>query len=101
MDIKRQSFLVMGLSKSGEAAAKFLLSQGGRVGVYDDLECERISLMKSRLVEAGAEDISKERLNETVSKYDALVLSPGIPIDHSLAVAFKRLAVATLGRACL
>ena len=97
MDIRRQKFLVMGLSKSGEAAATFLLSQGARVGIYDDLENERISLMKSRLVEAGAEDISKDGLNETVAKFDALVLSPGIPIDHPIAVAFKRAGKAVLG----
>lgn len=97
MDIRRQKFLVMGLSKSGEAAATFLLSQGAHVGIYDDLENERISLMKSRLVEAGAEDISKDGLNETVAKFDALVLSPGIPIDHPIAVAFKRAGKAVLG----
>ncbi len=97
MDIRRQKFLVMGLSKSGEAATTFLLSQGARVGIYDDLENERISLMKSRLVEAGAEDISKDGLNETVAKFDALVLSPGIPIDHPIAVAFKRAGKAVLG----
>ncbi|MBQ2741108.1 MAG: UDP-N-acetylmuramoyl-L-alanine--D-glutamate ligase [Clostridia bacterium] len=97
MDIKRQKFLVMGLSKSGEAAATFLLSQGARVGIYDDLDSERISLMKSRLTEAGADDISRDSLNETVGKYDALVLSPGIPIDHPLAVAFKRAGKAVLG----
>ena len=97
MDIKRQKFLVMGLSKSGEAAATFLLSRGAHVGIYDDLDSERISLMKSRLIEAGAEDILKDGLNETVGKYDALVLSPGIPIDHSIAVAFKRAGKAVLG----
>ena len=97
MDIKRQKFLVMGLSKSGEAAAAFLLSSGGQVGVYDDMDSERISQVKARLMSSGAVAIAKDGLNETVGRYDALVLSPGIPIDHPIAVAFKRAGKAVLG----
>ena len=97
MDIERQSFLVLGLSKSGEAAATFLLTRGGQVGISDDLDSEKISAVKSRLVELGAVLIPKKELNQTVEKYDALVLSPGIPIDHPLAVAFKRAGKAVLG----
>lgn len=97
MDIKRQKFLVMGLSKSGEAAVAFLLKNGGQVGVYDDVDSERVSEVKARLAESGAVAIAKDGINETVGKYDALVLSPGIPIDHPIAVAFKRAGKAVLG----
>jgi UDP-N-acetylmuramoylalanine-D-glutamate ligase len=42
MYLKRQSFLVFGLSKSGKAAAKYLLAQGALVYVYDEIENDRI-----------------------------------------------------------
>ena len=40
MDLKRQKCLVVGRSISGVAAAKFLLSRGASVSVYDELESE-------------------------------------------------------------
>lgn len=97
MDLKRQSFLVLGLSKSGEAAAEFLLSQGAKTFIFDDLDSEKIRRQRQALVSLGAVWAEKEMLNEMVDTCDGLVLSPGIPIDHPLAVAFKRAKKAVLG----
>lgn len=97
MDLKRQKFLVLGLSKSGEAAAKFLLSRGAKVQVYDDVDSEKIRLKTQALIKLGGVAVEREKLNDTVGECDALVLSPGIPIDHPLAVAFKRARKAVLG----
>ena len=97
MDLKRQKYLVLGLSKSGEAAAKYLLSNGSKVFVYDDVESEKLKEQAEKLAALGAFVVQKEKLNETVAFCDGLVLSPGIPIDHPLAVAFKRARKAVLG----
>lgn len=97
MDLKRQSFLVLGLSKSGEAAAEFLLSQGAKTFIFDDLDSEKIRKQRQALVSQGAVWAEKEKLNEMIDACDGLVLSPGIPIDHPLAVAFKRAKKAVLG----
>ncbi len=97
MDLKRQSFLVLGLSKSGEAAAEFLLSQGAKTFIFDDLDSEKIRRQRQALVLQGAVWAEKEMLNEMLDTCDGLVLSPGIPIDHPLAVAFKRAKKAVLG----
>lgn len=97
MDLKRQSFLVLGLSKSGEAAAEYLLSQGAKTFIFDDLDSEKIRRQRQALVSQGAVWAEKEMLNEMVDTCDGLVLSPGIPIDHPLAVAFKRAKKAVLG----
>lgn len=97
MDFKRQTFLVMGVSKSGEAVAKFLLKKGARTLLYDECESEKMKAVFERLSAQGAEVVETSSLQETVGICDGLVLSPGIPIDHPLAVAFKRAGKAVLG----
>ncbi len=97
MDLKRQTFLVLGLSKSGDAATRFLLSQGAKVLVFDDLESEKVKGQVEQLTALGAVWLEREKLVEQVDVCDGLVLSPGIPIDHPLAVAFKRAKKAVLG----
>ncbi len=97
MYIKKQVFLVLGLSKSGRAAAEFLLRKGAVVYIYDDIAGERVEQTALRLEERGAKRVKKEELSLLADKCDALVLSPGIPIDHPTAVAFKRSGKAVIG----
>lgn len=99
MYLKRQVFLVLGLSKSGKAAAEFLLAEKAVTYIYDDIFSERIEQTAVELEEKGARRVKKEDLPHTVEMCDALVLSPGVPIDHPLAVAFKRNRRAVLGEA--
>ncbi len=93
----RQSFLVLGLSKSGQAAAEFLLEQKAIVYVYDDLMNERVEQMAKSLEEKGAKRIKKEQLSSANDICDVLVLSPGVPIDHPLAIDFRRHKKAVVG----
>lgn len=92
-----QTFLVLGLSRSGRAVTEFLLKKGARVYVYDDIEGERTEQTAKRLESQGAKRVAKEDVFKTAEFCDALVLSPGVPIDHSLAIAFKRQGKAVLG----
>ena len=90
MYFKNQKFLVAGMSKSGESAARFLLRRGAEVYLYDDVVSDKISALVASLEELGAHGVDAEGLERAVSICDVLVLSPGIPIDHSLAVSFRR-----------
>lgn len=92
-----QSFLVLGLSRSGVAAADFLLSRRAEVFVYDDVRGGAVQRAVNALVEKGAKSVKEADLPAMLEKCDALVLSPGIPIDHKLAVAFKRRKKAVIG----
>lgn len=94
---KRQTFLVFGLSRSGKASAEFLLEKGANVYIYDDKTGERMETLLKELERIGAKSLKKEDLGEMVQNCDALVISPGIPIDHPLAVAFKRNNKAVIG----
>lgn len=93
----QQAFLVLGLSRSGTAVAKFLLAKGATVYIYDDLTNERVGQVSVELEKEGAKPILKEDLEKTPDFCNALVLSPGIPIDHPLAIAFKKRGRAVLG----
>ena len=97
MYFKKQVFFVLGLSRSGRAATEYLLRKGSAVYIYDDTESERVEQIARELENKGAKRLKKEALSKTVDFCDALVLSPGIPIDHPLAVAFKRNGKALLG----
>ncbi len=97
MYFQRQIFLVLGLSKSGRAAAKFLLQNKATVYIYDDLSSDRMEQTIADLEQKGAKRVRKEELFRMPEVCDGLVLSPGIPIDHALAVAFKRSGRAVIG----
>ena len=93
----KQVFFILGLSRSGKAAAEFLLSKRAAVYIYDDVPGGRVEEIAKELVKKGAKRVAKEQLSKLPDVCDALVLSPGIPIDHPLAVAFKRSGKAVLG----
>ncbi len=90
MYFKQQRFLVFGLSKSGKAAAEFLCERGAKVYLYDELQTERIQRTAERLVSLGAKPVSADEVPSMSKLCDGLVLSPGVPIDHPLALEFRR-----------
>ncbi|MBQ8395191.1 MAG: UDP-N-acetylmuramoyl-L-alanine--D-glutamate ligase [Clostridia bacterium] len=94
---KKQIFFVLGLSRSGRAATEFLLSRNAITYIYDDLWNERIEQVAADLEKRGAKRVLKEDLPKMKELCDVLVLSPGIPIDHPVAVAFKRARKAVVG----
>lgn len=97
MYYSQQSFLVLGLSKSGQAAAEFLLERQARVYVYDDVSGDRIEQAFLQLTSKGGIRLTKSDLEKASEVCDVLVLSPGVPIDHPLAVSFKRNKKAVVG----
>ena len=92
-----QKFLVAGLSRSGEGSAEFLLKRGARVYIYDDVVTDKVAEKIRELQAKGATAVTSETLNDAVSLCDILVLSPGIPIDNPLPVAFRKLGKAIIG----
>ena len=97
MYFSRQVFLVFGLSRSGYAATVFLLGQKSLVYIYDEGKNERLDEQTKELVKLGARALKQEDLPRAAEVCDVLVLSPGIPIDHPIAVAFKRNRKSVIG----
>ncbi len=95
-----QRFLVAGLSRSGVAAAEYLLERHAKaVYLYDDVDDEHVRAAAERLAARGCRVLTKEEAFSGTEECDVLVLSPGIPIDHPLPVAFKKARKAIVGEA--
>ena len=90
MYFKNQKFFVAGLSKSGIAGAEFLLARGAAVYIYDDVADGAVLAAAEKLSARGAVPVRAEELAKAAAECDVLVLSPGIPIDHELPVAFRK-----------
>lgn len=99
MYFKNQKFLVAGMSKSGESSARFLLKHGAEVFVYDDVVSDNISLIMNELEQLGAHIVTAESFIDATMVCDILVLSPGIPIDNPLPIAFKKQGKPIIGEA--
>lgn len=97
MYFKNQKFMVAGMSKSGESAARFLLERGAEVYVYDDVVSDNITAVTAELSALGAHIVTAELYIDSTLLCDVLVLSPGIPIDHPLPVAFRKQGKAIIG----
>ena len=90
MFFQNQTFMVAGLSRSGKAAAEYLLSRGAKVYAYDDVEEGSAKEAALSLEKKGACIVHREDLPARAGECDILVLSPGIPIDHPLPLFFKK-----------
>lgn len=95
MYYKNNSFLVVGLQKSGYYATKLLLSKGAEVFVYDTRKTEVIESNKAELFSLGAKGL--ESLENAENLCNVLVLSPGVPIDSEIVARFKGAKKRVLG----
>jgi UDP-N-acetylmuramoylalanine--D-glutamate ligase len=81
MELKGKRVLVVGLGKSGLAAALFLRRQGAQVTVSDIRSAESLAkeiptlLEEGIMVEAGGHGLL------TFRRQDLIVVSPGVPLD--------------------
>lgn len=95
-----QTFLVAGLSRSGIAAARYLLGCHAKaVYLYDDVDDENVRAAREGLVALGCHALTGEDVSARALACDVLVLSPGIPIDHPLPVSFRKAGKAIVGEA--
>ncbi len=97
MYFRGQKFLVAGISRSGESSARFLLARGAKVFIYDDIISPAIRAAMDVLISEGAVEVTSSAYAQSVEECDILVLSPGIPIDNPLPVAFRRAGKLIIG----
>ncbi len=97
MKINQETFFVLGLSKSGSAASKFLLSRGAMVYVYDQADNPRTKEATAELIALGAKGVKEEEVDGALQASLALIVSPGIPIDHPIPLRAHALGKRVLG----
>ncbi|MFG6118151.1 UDP-N-acetylmuramoyl-L-alanine--D-glutamate ligase [Thalassobacillus sp. B23F22_16] len=89
-DFPYQHALILGLAKSGTAAAKLLLDSGVNVRV-NDYKASQEDPVVQELEKAGAEVVLGGHPVSALDGIDVMVKNPGIPYDNSLvAEAEKR-----------
>ncbi len=97
MYIKKQNFLVLGVSKSGFAVANYILSNGGKCFLYEELASVKIDNAISQLVDLGAVRVNRESIDKILTQIDVVVVSPGVPINHEIAVKSKNMGKRIIG----
>lgn len=89
MEIKGKSFLVAGMGKSGIAAMRTLLKDGGEVYIYDKKAEEEVSDSLKEEVKGKVKGSYFGVLPEKDRRFDFMVISPGVPLDEDIAVYGK------------
>jgi UDP-N-acetylmuramoylalanine--D-glutamate ligase len=97
MDVKGKKVLVVGLGKSGLAAALFLRRKGAQVTVSDVRSAEALAkdipalLEDGIMVEAGGHGLL------TFRRQDLIVVSPGVPADTPELVQVRSFGLPVIG----
>src|SRR5919197_1374382 len=81
MDVKNKRVLVVGLGKSGVAAATFLKDRGARVTVSDAKTEDQLRSAIPALLDKGISVETGGHSERTFREQDLIVVSPGVPSD--------------------
>ncbi len=96
MDLKNKRVLVVGLGKSGLAAARFLKERGARVTVSDARPATLIAELPS-LVEQGIAVEAGSHGLLTFRRQDLIVVSPGVPMSTPELRQVRAMGVPVIG----
>ena len=97
MFLKRDKFLIVGISRSGTSICKLLISRGAKCYIYDDYDGERVEQAKNMLEKLGATKVDGDEVYDLISEIDVVVLSPGVAIDHDIPLKAKKLGKIIIG----
>ncbi|QUS61738.1 UDP-N-acetylmuramoyl-L-alanine--D-glutamate ligase [Synechocystis sp. PCC 7339] len=89
---------VIGLGRSGIAAARVLHRDGWEVTVFDQADSEKLRAMGQTLIQEGISLKLGDRLEPTMTTWpERIVVSPGVTWDMLLLVAARQKGVEVMG----
>jgi UDP-N-acetylmuramoylalanine--D-glutamate ligase len=97
LKIKGQRVVVVGLGKSGVAAALFLKERGAQVTVSDSKTEEELSHEIPVLLDHGIAVETGSHRERTFREKDLIVVSPGVPADAPFLVRAREMGVPIIG----
>jgi UDP-N-acetylmuramoylalanine--D-glutamate ligase len=97
MELKGKKVLVVGLGKSGFAAALFLRRRGAQVTVSDQRSEQALSVEIPSLLEAGIAVETGGHGLLTFRRQDLIVVSPGVPLSTPELVQVRALGLPVIG----
>src|SRR6266446_4267206 len=99
MQLAGRSALVVGLGKSGVAAARLLATYGARVAVADDKGAEALADSLRQLEGVPHERHLAGLREEAFRGRDLVVVSPGVPLSNPHLAEARARGVEVIGRA--
>jgi len=97
MELKNKRVLVVGLGKSGIAAALFLRDKGARVTVSDSRSAKELEAHIPELLDAGVMVETGGHGILTFRRQDLIVVSPGVPYDTPELAQSRALGMPVIG----
>ena len=97
MELKNKRVLVVGLGKSGLAAALFLRDRGARVTVSDTRSAQALAKEIPALLEAGIAVEAGGHGLLTFRRQDLIVVSPGVPLETPEVAQAAQLGTPVVG----
>lgn len=97
MELRGSRVLVVGLGKSGLAAALFLRRRGAEVTVSDRRSADSLAREIPSLVEAGVAVETGGHGLLTFRRQDLIVLSPGVPLNTPEIEQAQRIGIPVIG----
>lgn len=97
MEVKGKRVLVVGLGKSGVAAALFLAARGARVTVSDAKSEAQLQDEIPELLDRGITVETGKHGERTFRDQDLIVVSPGVPADVPPLQQARRLGIPVIG----
>lgn len=97
MELKHKRVLVVGLGRSGVAAATFLQEQGARVTVSDAKTEAQLQHEVSLLLDRGISIETGRHGERTFRDQDLIVVSPGVPSDQPQLLQARQLGIPVIG----
>src|SRR5437763_12721177 len=97
MDLSNKRVLVVGLGKSGVAAALFLKARGARVTVSDTKSEDQLRAEIPVLLDHGIAVETGGHGERTFRGQDLIVVSPGVPVDAAPLQQARTLGEAVIG----
>jgi UDP-N-acetylmuramoylalanine--D-glutamate ligase len=91
-------YAVLGLARSGLATVEALVASGAEVTAWDSREEARDALLSSLSRSDGEELVLADPLEIDLAGYDAVVVSPGVPLNtHPIAAKASEAGVPVIG----
>lgn len=97
MELKNKRVLVVGLGRSGVAAALFLQDHGARVVVSDTKSEAQLQKEISLLLERGISLETGQHSERTFRDQDLIVVSPGVPSDQPQLQHARAMGIPVIG----
>jgi UDP-N-acetylmuramoylalanine--D-glutamate ligase len=97
LELKGKKVLVVGLGKSGLAAALFLRRRGAQVTVSDVRSADQLAKEIPSLIEAGIMVETGGHGLLTFRRQDLIVVSPGVPLDTPELAQVKSFGLPVIG----